>query len=52
VLVHTPAALADDVALAVRGAAERAGRLLYGDFPITFPLDVHVCTAWSDAGGH
>ncbi|WP_194903118.1 bifunctional 3'-5' exonuclease/DNA polymerase [Quadrisphaera sp. INWT6] len=52
VLVHTPAALADDVALAVRGAAERAGRLLYGDFPITFPLDVHVGRAWSDAGGH
>jgi len=50
VLVHTPADLADDVALAVRGAAERAGRLLYGDFPVTFPLDVHVCTAWSDAG--
>jgi DNA polymerase I len=49
VLVHTPAALAEEVAGAVRGAAERAGRLLYGEFPITFPLDVHVGRSWADA---
>ncbi|MEH3077546.1 MAG: bifunctional 3'-5' exonuclease/DNA polymerase [Quadrisphaera sp.] len=49
VLVHTPAALADEVVGAVRTAAERAGRLLYGGFPITFPLDVHVCRSWADA---
>ncbi|PWJ50274.1 DNA polymerase-1 [Quadrisphaera granulorum] len=49
VLVHTPAELADEVAAAVRAAAERAGRLLYGEFPITFPLDVHVGRTWADA---
>lgn len=49
VLVHTPAALAEEVADAVRGAAERAGRLLYGEFPIAFPLDVHVGSSWADA---
>ncbi|TNM64192.1 bifunctional 3'-5' exonuclease/DNA polymerase [Streptomyces sp. NP160] len=51
VLVHTPAALADDVVAAVRGAAERAGWLLYGEFPLTFPLDVHVGRSWADADG-
>ncbi|MGQ7298330.1 bifunctional 3'-5' exonuclease/DNA polymerase [Quadrisphaera sp. KR29] len=49
VLVHTPAELADDVVVAVRTAAERAGRLLYGEFPLAFPLDVHVGRSWADA---
>jgi DNA polymerase-1 len=49
VLVHTPASLADDVAEEVRGAAAEAGRLLFGTFPIDFPLDVHVVASWADA---
>ncbi len=42
VIVHTPAAHADDVARAVQDAAAGAGRLLFGDFPVDFPLDVRV----------
>ncbi|MDT0275400.1 bifunctional 3'-5' exonuclease/DNA polymerase [Blastococcus goldschmidtiae] len=49
VVVHTPAHLADDVGEAVRQAAARAGRLLFGEFPIDFPLDVDVVRSWADA---
>ncbi|OMQ14944.1 hypothetical protein A7K94_0212960, partial [Modestobacter sp. VKM Ac-2676] len=50
VLVHTPAEHADDVAAAVRESAAAAGRLLFGDFPVDFPLDVAVVRSWADAG--
>jgi DNA polymerase-1 len=50
VLVHTPEHLAADVEQAVRAAAAEAGRLLFGDFPIDFPLDVAVVRSWADAG--
>ncbi len=49
VIVHTPAELADDVATAVRESAASAGRLLFGDFPIDFPLDVAVVESYADA---
>jgi DNA polymerase-1 len=49
VVVHTPAELADDVTAAVRSAAAEAGRLLYGSFPVDFPLDVSVVDSWADA---
>jgi DNA polymerase-1 len=49
VVVHTPAHLADEVADAVRGAAVEAGRLLFGAFPVDFPLDVAVVRSWADA---
>ena len=42
ILVHTPAALADRVADAVRDAAASAGRRLFGDVPVDFPLDLHI----------
>ena len=42
VIVHTPAALAPHVAAAVQQAADSAGRLLFGDFPLDFPLDVRI----------
>ncbi|MCW3494599.1 bifunctional 3'-5' exonuclease/DNA polymerase [Microbacterium sp. SSM24] len=42
VIVHTPEALADQVAEAVTDAAASAGRLLFGDFPLDFLLDVRV----------
>ena len=45
-----PEHLADDVAAEVRGAAETAGRLLFGAFPVDFPLDVAVVRSWADAG--
>jgi DNA polymerase I len=49
VVVHAPAALADDVAREVREAAAEAGRLLFGDFPVSFPLTVATVAAYSDA---
>ncbi|MGN8551852.1 UNVERIFIED_CONTAM: bifunctional 3'-5' exonuclease/DNA polymerase [Microbacterium sp. SLM126] len=42
VIVHTPASLADQVADAVTDAAAAAGRLLFGDFPLDFLLDVRI----------
>ena len=49
VLVHTPEHLVDDVVDAVRRSAAEAGRLLFGDFPLDFPLDVSVVASWADA---
>ncbi len=49
VVVHTPERLATDVAAEVRLAAAEAGRLLFGRFPIDFPLDVSVVRSWADA---
>jgi DNA polymerase-1 len=49
VVVHTPAGLAGEVTAAVRTAAVEAGRLLFGSFPVDFPLDVSVVDSWADA---
>jgi DNA polymerase-1 len=49
VLVHTPAHLAEAVVAAVHDAAAEAGRLLFGGFPVDFPLDVAVVESWADA---
>ena len=49
VVVHTPEHLADAVAGEVRAAAAGAGRLLFGAFPVDFPLDVSVVHSWADA---
>jgi DNA polymerase-1 len=49
VVVHTPAHLADVVVAEVRAAAVTAGRLLFGGFPVDFPLDVAVVRSWADA---
>jgi DNA polymerase-1 len=49
VVVHTPEHLADDVVTEVRRAAAEAGRLLFGSFPVDFPLDVAVVRSWADA---
>ncbi|MFE1663373.1 bifunctional 3'-5' exonuclease/DNA polymerase [Microbacterium sp. P02] len=45
VIVHTPAALADQVAVAAREAAASAARLLFGDFPLDFPLELRIAEA-------
>ncbi|MFW3171645.1 bifunctional 3'-5' exonuclease/DNA polymerase [Geodermatophilus sp. CPCC 206100] len=50
VVVHTPEALAGAVAAEVRAAAVTAGRLLFGGFPVDFPLDVAVVRSWAEAG--
>jgi DNA polymerase-1 len=51
VVVHAPAAIADVVAQEVRAAAEEAGRLLFGDFPVDFPLSVAVTESYAEAKG-
>jgi len=50
VVVHTPEHLAEAVVEEVRTAAATAGRLLFGGFPVDFPLDVAVVRSWADAG--
>ena len=42
--------VAEEVADEVRRAAAEAGRLLFGTFPVDFPLDVAVVGSWADAG--
>jgi DNA polymerase-1 len=42
VIVHTPAIYAEEAAVAVREAAASAARLLFGEFPMDFPLDVRI----------
>jgi DNA polymerase-1 len=50
VVVHTPEHLVDEVVEEVGRSAAEAGRLLFGGFPIDFPLDVAVVASWADAG--
>jgi len=47
--VHCPTEFGDEVAAAVRSAGDRAGRLLFGDTPVRFPLDVSVVACYADA---
>ncbi len=49
VMVHAPAAVADEVAAAVQDAAAEAGRLLFGDFPVEFALQVSVVESYDEA---
>ncbi|WP_448062464.1 bifunctional 3'-5' exonuclease/DNA polymerase [Cellulomonas hominis] len=49
IMVHAPAEVADEVAAAVREAAVEAGRLLFGDTPVEFALDVSVVDSYADA---
>ncbi|SFS05243.1 DNA polymerase-1 [Microbacterium sp. cf046] len=42
VIVHAPEEHAEAAASAVREAAAAAGRLLFGDFPIDFPLELRI----------
>ncbi|SDE56898.1 DNA polymerase-1 [Blastococcus fimeti] len=49
VVVHTPEHLVPEVTEAMRQAAAGAGRLLFGSFPVDFPLDVSVVRSWADA---
>ncbi|WP_207456569.1 bifunctional 3'-5' exonuclease/DNA polymerase [Desertivibrio insolitus] len=49
VIVHTPEHLAAEVAQAVQAAADEAGRLLFGSFPIEFRLSVATVRSYADA---
>lgn len=48
-IVHTPVAVAEQVATAMREAAVDAGRLLFGAAPVEFALSVATVTRYSDA---
>ncbi|GAA1812597.1 bifunctional 3'-5' exonuclease/DNA polymerase [Agromyces neolithicus] len=49
IIVHTPREHAHDVAAAVRETAHAAGRLLFGDFPVDFPLDLAIVDSYAMA---
>jgi DNA polymerase-1 len=49
VVVHCPAELAPEVVSAVHAAGEEAGRLLFGDTPVRFPLGVSTVECYADA---
>ncbi|MEU5879333.1 bifunctional 3'-5' exonuclease/DNA polymerase [Spirillospora sp. NPDC047279] len=49
VIVHTPADLAGEVAAAVREAGEEARRLLFGDTPVVFPMEIAIVDRYADA---
>ncbi len=42
VIVHAPLAQADAVSSAIEESARAAGRLLFGDTPVEFPLDLRA----------
>jgi DNA polymerase-1 len=48
-IVHTPAEHADAVAAAVLDTAKAAGELLFGDFPVDFPLDLAIVDSYAAA---
>ncbi|KRF20565.1 3'-5' exonuclease [Nocardioides sp. Soil797] len=50
VVVHTPLALADDVAAAATEAAAAASGLLFRTLGIDFPLTVSIVQSYADAG--
>lgn len=49
VMVHSPEPVADEVAAAIRDAAIEAGRLLFGDSPVDFALQVAVVDSYDQA---
>ena len=49
VVVHCPADEADEVAAAVHASAAKAGRLLFGETAVRFPLDVSIVECYADA---
>jgi DNA polymerase I len=49
IVVHCPEALADSVADEVRAAAADAGRLLFGELPVDFPLTVAIVDNYGQA---
>ncbi|WP_123372755.1 bifunctional 3'-5' exonuclease/DNA polymerase [Cellulomonas sp. PhB150] len=48
-VVHAPQELAEVVATQVRDAATAAGRLLFGEFPIDFPVSLASARSYADA---
>jgi DNA polymerase I len=49
IMVHTPERFAPQVEELVRAAARDAGRLLFGTFPVDFPLQLATVDTYADA---
>ncbi|GAA2587990.1 bifunctional 3'-5' exonuclease/DNA polymerase [Actinomadura fulvescens] len=49
VIVHTPEELAGQVSEAVHAAADEARRLLFGQTPVVFPMEIAVVDRYADA---
>jgi DNA polymerase-1 len=49
VIVHAPESLADEVAATVAASAREAGRLLFGMFPVEFPVTAAVVDTYAQA---
>ncbi|GAA1756192.1 bifunctional 3'-5' exonuclease/DNA polymerase [Agromyces humatus] len=49
IIVHTPREHADEVAVAVRETAAAAARMLFGDFPVDFPLELAIVDSYAMA---
>lgn len=49
VIVHTPTALAEHVAVALRESAAEAGRLLFGSAPVEFAVTVAIVESYDQA---
>jgi DNA polymerase I len=49
VVVHAPDDEVDEVTEAVLAAGEQASRLVFGDTPVRFPLDVSAVRCYADA---
>jgi DNA polymerase family A len=49
VIVHCPEALADGVVAAIGGAASEAGRLVFGQTAVRFPVTTAVVRSYADA---
>ncbi len=49
VIVHCPEAAAGDVTAAIDAAAEEAGRLVFGETPVRFPVSTAVVSSYADA---
>jgi DNA polymerase-1 len=49
IVVHSPASMTDAVVAAIESAAIEAGRLLFGQTPVEFPLSIAVVDSYADA---
>ncbi len=49
IMIHTPLGLSDAVVAAVEASAQAAGKLLFGNFPVEFPLGIAVVNDYGSA---
>jgi DNA polymerase-1 len=49
VMVHCPEQLVDAVSAMMHDSAAAAARLIYGDIPIQFPVNIAVADSYADA---